>query len=76
MAAVAAVCASVAFAQADSYDIGADLTGSTENWEQSADDFAVERNRNGFKFADGRQRDVVVCRVPGMVTYFGTPGLQ
>ena len=76
LAAVAAVCASVAFAQADSYDIGADLTGSTENWEQSADDFAVERNRNGFKFADGRKRDVVVCRVPGMVTYFGTPVME
>ena len=76
LAAVAAVCASVAFAQAESYDIGADLTGSTENWEQSADDFAVDRGRNGFKFADNRKRDVVVCRVPGMVTYFGTPVME
>ena len=75
-AAVAAVCSPVAFAQAESYDIGADLTGSTENWEQSADDFAVDRIRNGFKFADNRKRDVVVCREPGMVTYFGTPVME
>ncbi len=75
MAAVAAVCP-LAFAQAEPYDIGKDLTGSTENWEQSADDFAVDRIQNGFKFADNRKRDVVVCREPGMVTYFGTPVME
>ena len=75
MAAVAAVCP-LAFSQAESYDIGKDLTASTENWEQSADDFAVDRIQNGFKFADNRKRDVVVCRVPGMVTYFGTPVME
>ena len=66
----------LAFAQAEPYDIGKDLTGSTENWEQSADDFAVDRIQSGFKFADNRKRDVVVCREPGMVTYFGTPVME
>ena len=61
LAAFAAICP-FAFAQVESYDIGKDLTGSTENWEQSADDFAVDRIQNGFKFADNRKRDVVVCR--------------
>ncbi|MBO4710056.1 MAG: hypothetical protein J5727_09800 [Kiritimatiellae bacterium] len=75
LAAVAAVCP-LAFAQAEPYDIGKDLTGSTESWEQSADDFAVDRIQNGFKFADNRKRDVVVCREPGMVTYFGTPVME
>ena len=75
MVAVVAVCR-LAFAQAESYDIGKDLTVSTENWEQTADDFAVERSQNGFKFADNRKRDVVVCRVPGIVTYFGTPVME
>lgn len=62
-------------AQSDSgkerYDIGKDLGASLEPWEQSADDFAVEYGKVGFRFAGNKKRDVVVCRNADAVSCFG-----
>ena len=73
--AAAALCAAVS-AKPDAYDIGEDLAKSTENWEQSADDFAVEHGKDGFTFADNRRRDTVVGRKDGAVVFFGTPVME
>ena len=58
------------------YDIGEDLAGSMENWEQSAEDFAVEHGKSTFRFSESRRRDVVVSRHSGAVTFFGTPVME
>ena len=62
-------------AQSDSgkgrYDIGKDLGASLGSWEQSADDFAVEYGKIGFRFAGNKKRDVVVCRDADAVSCFG-----
>lgn len=62
--------------QPETYEIGDDLAKSTENWEQSAEDFAVEHGKSAFRFAESRRRDVVVCRHPDAVTFFGTPVME
>ena len=53
------------------YDIGKDLGVSFDSWEQSADDFAVEYGKIGFRFAGNKKRDVVVCRNSETVNCFG-----
>jgi hypothetical protein len=53
------------------YEIGDDFAFSTDNWEQSADDFVVEHGKNGFRFADNRRRDVAISRKYGDVMCFG-----
>ena len=53
------------------YDIGNDLGNSLESWEQSADDFAVEYGKIGFRFAGNKKRDVVVCRDADAINCFG-----
>ena len=58
------------------YEIGEDLARSIENWEQSGEDFAVEHGASAFRFAESRRRDVVVCRAPDAVTFFGTPVME
>ena len=58
------------------YEIGEDLAGSMENWDQSAEDFAVEHGKSAFRFSESRRRDVVVCRHSGAVTFFGTPVME
>ena len=77
---VAALTALGAFAQEtvqpEVYEIGEDLARTTESWEQSADDFAVEHAKSAFRFAENRRRDVVVCRQPGAVTFFGTSVME
>ena len=62
--------------QPEQYEIGEDLVKSIENWEQSAEDFAVEHGKSAFRFAESRRRDVVVCRHPEAVTFFGTPVME
>ena len=39
------------------YEIGEDLALSLDKWEQSADDFIVDRGKNGFSFSDNRRRE-------------------
>ena len=76
---VAFVVAFAAFAQQVQpvvYEIGEDLAKSTENWAQSAEDFAVEHGKSAFRFSESRRRDVVVCRQSGAVTFFGTPVME
>ena len=58
------------------YEIGEDLARSVENWDQSAEDFAVEHGESAFRFAESRRRDAVVCRTQGAATFFGTPVME
>ena len=74
--AVAAAALRAAHADPAAYDAGKDLAASQDNWEQSADDFAVEHGKHSFRFADNRKRDVVVCREQGAVTFFGIPVME
>ena len=78
--AVAALVGFATFAQQppqpETYEIGEDLAKSTDNWDQSAEDFAVEHGKSAFRFAESRRRDVVVCRHPDAVTFFGTPVME
>ena len=80
MAEIVALLALGTFAQEPNqptvYEIGEDLAGSMENWEQSAEDFAVEHGKSAFRFSESRRRDVVVCRHSGAVTFFGTPVME
>ena len=73
--AVVAACL-CAVAQGNAYDIGKDLALSTDSWDQSADDFAVEHHKDGFTFADNKRRDAAVCRKDGAVTFFGVPVME
>ena len=65
-----------ALAQSGAYDIGEDLGKSTDAWDMTADDFAVEHGKDGFTFADNRRRDTVVCRRGGSVMFLGTPVME
>lgn len=60
----------------DSLDICTLLAESMDNWSQSADDFAVEYGKNGFRFSENRRRDVVVSRTHGAVNCFGIPVME
>ena len=65
-----------ASAQSGAYDIGEDLGRSTDAWDVTADDFAVEHGKDGFNFADNRKRDTVVCRRGGSVMFLGVPVME
>jgi len=51
------------------FDIG-EAFKETEAWEESAVDFAVDRAKDGFKFADAK-RNAVVCMKRGACTWNG-----
>lgn len=76
LVAVAALTAFAQPVQPVTYEIGEDLAKSMENWEQSAEDFAVEHGKSAFRFAESRRRDMVVSRQSGAVTFFGTPVME
>jgi hypothetical protein len=55
----------------DAYELGGSLAVSLDSWDQSADDFVVDRGQNGFRFVDNRRRDVALSAKRGAVTFFG-----
>ena len=75
-AAFAVATFAAALAQSEAYDIGEDLGKSTDAWDLTADDFAVEHGKDGFTFADNRKRDTVVCRRGGSVMFLGVPVME